>query len=136
VQLLHFRAPLGFAESVKLRAKRAAEPATRMARNVLKLCRVTLDQKARSTMPMQNDRRKPSRARRYRSELDWFAEDPWAEPEQQASEDDWDEQIPNLWAWNEDDLDEGDWNERDEWNEEDHDGWAPIRPRRRPRHVR
>ena len=87
-------------------------------------------------MPTQNDRRKPGRARRYRSELDWFGEDPWAEPDPQASEDDWDQQIPNLWASNEDDPDEGDWNERDEWNEEDHDGWGPIRPRRRPCHVR
>lgn len=87
-------------------------------------------------MPMKNDRRKPSRGRRYRSELDWFSEDPWAEPVPQASEDDWDEWTPDLWALNEGDPEDADWNEGDEWDEEDHDGWGPVRPRRRPRHVR
>jgi hypothetical protein len=87
-------------------------------------------------MPMQNDRRKPSRARRYRSVPDRFGEDPWAEPDPQAPEEDWDDWTPDLRALNEDEPDDRDWREEeDKGHEEDHDGWGPIRPRRRPRHV-
>lgn len=87
-------------------------------------------------MPMQNDRRKPRRARRYRSELDWFGEDPWADPSPQAPGDDWDDWNLDLQAFQEDDPDDADCSDADEWNGDDHDGWGPVRARRRPRHVR
>lgn len=60
-------------------------------------------------MPTRPDRAKRSR-QRFPSELDWFAEDPWADPEPQ-------EDVPDREA-------------DDEGLLMDDDGWGPIRPRR------
>lgn len=67
-------------------------------------------------MPMRSDRLKRGRIRRRRSELDWFAEDPWAEPESAAQEDKqdgWDSGLMGL-------------------SDDVYDGWSPIRLRRWP----
>ena len=70
-------------------------------------------------MPIRSDRMKRSRIRHRRSELDWFAEDPWAEPKRTVREDEWDAGLM-------DSIDD------DDWRDDDYDGWGPIRPRRRP----
>jgi hypothetical protein len=79
---------------------------------------------------MQRNRRKGGRIRRHRSELDWFAEDPWAEtdgPAATLSFDDWQQGFEDLI---ENDLDDVDLSEDEESDEDVHDGWGPIRPRR------
>lgn len=78
-------------------------------------------------MRMRSDRMKRGRIRRRRSELDWFAEDPWAEPDPAAREDEQDEWDAGLIGLSDDD----DWRDND-WRDDDYDGWGPIRPRRRP----
>lgn len=83
-------------------------------------------------MPMRSDRMKRGRIRGRRSELlDWFAEDPWAEPGSAAGEDMRDE-------WNASLLDPSDEETRGddvgEWDDDEYDGWGPVRPRRR--HLR
>jgi hypothetical protein len=86
-------------------------------------------------MPMRSNTRKRGRIRRHRSELDWFGEDPWAEPDRPASEDSLDDWTPDAWDLNENELGDGNWSDEDEGNEDSHDGWGPIRPRRgRQRH--
>lgn len=74
-------------------------------------------------MPMRSDRMRRGRIRRRRSELDWFAEDPWAEPN-----------PPAAWKGKQDKLDFESlgWSDDDEYHEDDYDGWGPIRSRRRP----
>ena len=74
-------------------------------------------------MPMRSDRMKRGRIRRRHSELDWFAEDPWAEPN-----------PPAAWKDKQDELDFESlgWSDDDEYHEDDYDGWGPIRPRRWP----
>lgn len=79
-------------------------------------------------MPMHSDRRR--RGRRSRSELDWFAEDPWGETESAAARDDDDDVYPGMWEPDDDDLEA--WDEAGgPWSEEPLDDWAPIRPRSR-----
>lgn len=73
-------------------------------------------------MPMRSNRMKRGRIRRRRSELDWFAEDPWAEPDPAAREDKQDEWDAGLMGLS----------DEDDWRDEDYDGWGPIRPRRWP----
>ncbi|MGB5266483.1 MAG: hypothetical protein WBN30_07845 [Polyangiales bacterium] len=91
-------------------------------------------------MRLQRKRRKGGRTRRQHSELDWFAEDPWAETEGAAaplSLTDWQQ---DLAYFSEDDLGDvessgdDDWgeDEDDDGGEDDDDDWGPIRPRRGP----
>lgn len=79
-------------------------------------------------MPMHTDRRR--RGRRSRSELDWFAEDPWGEPETAAPDDIDDDWYPGLFQSDSDDhweLDDGEGT----WMEDPSDDWGPIRRRAR-----
>ena len=104
-----------------------------MARNLLRNFQWALPvEKARFHMPMRKDRTKRGRIRRHSSELDWFGEDPWAEPDRPASEDSLDDWHPALGSSNEDDFGDGDWIDEDEGIEDSHDGWGPIRLRRGP----
>ncbi|MGB5810955.1 MAG: hypothetical protein WBG86_10530 [Polyangiales bacterium] len=63
-------------------------------------------------MPKRRNRVKRAH-RRFRSELDWFAEDPWAEPAPPTED-----EVTDEWEGNEELWSTGD------------DGWDPIRPRR------
>jgi len=77
-------------------------------------------------MPMRSDRIKRGPARRPRSELDWFAEDPWAERDSSAREDEQDE-------WNDGLTESVGHNvatDDDEWGDDECEGWGPIRLRR------
>ena len=81
-------------------------------------------------MPMHTDRRRRGRSQRRHSDLDWFAEDPWGEPDVAAlegdAEDDW---YPGLWEPSDDD---DVWEADGEASSEDpYDGWGPVRPRRK-----
>lgn len=87
-------------------------------------------------MPMHSDRRRRGRSYGRHSELDWFAEDPWAEPDFAAldsgRDDEW---YPGLWEPTDDDelwLD----GETDATGEDPYDGWGPVRPRKRASHRR
>lgn len=82
-------------------------------------------------MPMRSDRTKRDRIRRHRSELDWFAEDPWAEPNRPPAEYSLNDWHPGAWGSDEGDLDDEGWKGEDEWNEDSDDEWGPIRPRRK-----
>lgn len=94
-----------------------------MARNVLWLPGGYVPVKeGRTTMPMRSNRMKRGRIRRRRSELDWFAEDPWAEPGPAAREDKQDEWDAGLMGLR----------DEDDWRDDDYDGWGPIRLRRWP----
>lgn len=81
-------------------------------------------------MPMHSDRTRRERIRRSRSDLDWFGEDPWADPDDAEAglgEDDW-----YLFAPEDEDLEgleESDPDEAD-WDEDPADDWGPIRRRR------
>ena len=72
-------------------------------------------------MPMRSDRMKRGRRRRRHSELDWFAEDPGAEPDPPAA---WKDKRNEL------DFESLDPSAND-WRDEGYDGWGPIRSRRR-----
>lgn len=79
-------------------------------------------------MPMHNDRRRRNRGRRRSSVLDWFAEDPWGEPDLAMREtDDDDAWGPSLWEPSDDDTVPG---SEDTWSEDPDDDWGPIRRRR------
>lgn len=81
-------------------------------------------------MRMHREKRRGGRIRRHRSELDWFAEDPWAEPEGPAaaqSLEDWSEDFEDLIR---NDLDDVDSSEDEESDEDEYGGWGAIRPRR------
>ena len=83
-------------------------------------------------MPMHNDRRGRKKGTRRYSELDWFAEDPWAEPDLAALERDGeDEWIPSLWETTDDDQASGIDDVTDPWSEDPYDGWGPVRLRRK-----
>ena len=72
-------------------------------------------------MRMQRKRRKGGRTRRQHSELDWFAEDPWAETEGPAaplSLTDWQQDLAYL---SEDDLGDVESSGDEDWGE-DEDG--------------
>lgn len=81
-------------------------------------------------MPMHTDRRRRGRRHGRYSDLDWFAEDPWAEPDLSALErdadDDW---YPGLWESTDDEVLVSD--DPDSWDEDQYDGWGPIRRRKR-----
>ena len=81
-------------------------------------------------MPMRSDRMKRGRIRRRHSELDWFAEDPWAELDSAAWEEKQDQWDAGLLGSSDEDA----CGDEDEWRDDDHDGWGPIRLRRR--HLR
>ena len=80
-------------------------------------------------MPMRGDKTKRDRDHRP-SELDWFAEDPWSDPDLASlgdSQDDWD---PDLWGTSDESVDDWDESEENEESDEDeHDGWGPVRRR-------
>ena len=79
-------------------------------------------------MPMHTDRRRRRRGRR--STLDWFAEDPWAEPDAYTSDRE-DGGYGDLFETQDDDV-MGDFDDPIEvWNEEPFDDWGPIRRRLR-----
>lgn len=109
-----------------------------MARNVL--CqnpeRLFLFEKGRSMMPIDSDRRRRDRSRGRYGDLDWFAEDPWGEPDLAALEDNSeDERYPGLWEPTDDDEAWSSDHATDPSDEEPHDGWGPVRRRRkRPSH--
>jgi len=80
-------------------------------------------------MPMRTDKTKRGRIRRSNSDLDWFAEDPWAEPGEamfEDSSDDWD--LSSMQATDEEGTGLGADDEEDE--PESADNWGPIRRRR------
>jgi len=82
-------------------------------------------------MPIRGDRTKRDRDRRH-SELDWFAEDPWSDPDLASLEDSQDDWDPELWGTSDEALDDWDESEEDEESDEDedeHDGWGPVRRR-------
>jgi len=79
-------------------------------------------------MPMRTDRTKRGRIRRSSSDLDWFSEDPWAEPGEATfgdGDDDWD--LGSLQATDEENAG---FNADDEDDQERSDDWGPIRRRR------
>lgn len=81
-------------------------------------------------MPMRGDRTKREREGRRSSKLDWFAEDPWSDPELASLEDSQDDWEPDLWGTSDEALES--WNESEDdedSNEDDHDGWGPVRRR-------
>ncbi len=83
-------------------------------------------------MPMHTDRRRRSRSGGRYSELDWFAEDPWAEPDSAAlGTDDEDEWYPGLWEPTDDDEAWASDDATDPWSMDPYDGWGPVRRRRR-----
>ena len=57
-------------------------------------------------MPMRGDRTKRERDRSRNSDLDWFAEDPWSDPELASLEDSQDDWEPDLWGTNDEGLDD------------------------------
>jgi hypothetical protein len=83
-------------------------------------------------MPMHSDRRRHQRTRRRKSELDWFGEDPWADPESAASQDDEDDYYPGLWEpGNAEQAASGAQDdEMEAWDEDSFDDWGPVRLRR------
>ncbi|MFZ1865172.1 MAG: hypothetical protein WAU39_13175 [Polyangiales bacterium] len=93
---------------------------------------------------MRGDRTKHERNRNRNRDLDWFAEDPWSEPELASLEDSQPGWEPDLWGTNDEELDEGldlgdaleDWDEEEERetiNGDDYDGWGPVRRRTKQR---
>ncbi|MGB5502672.1 MAG: hypothetical protein WBM75_09760 [Polyangiales bacterium] len=87
-------------------------------------------------MRLQRKRRKGGRTRRQHRELDWFAEDPWAEaegPVAPLSLKDWQQDLAFL---SEDDLGDAESSGDEEWgedeDEDEDDDWGPIRPRPGP----
>ena len=82
-------------------------------------------------MPMHSDRRRHHRTRRRRSDLDWFGEDPWADPELSALQRDADD-YPGLWETSdaESTLSRDPEDEAEDWSEDPFDDWGPIRSRR------
>lgn len=94
-------------------------------------------------MTIRSHRAKRDRIHRHRSELDWFAEDPWGEPDSPTSEDGLDDWQPALWGSTAEEVGDGDSTDEEEVSasgevsEEGYDDWGPIRPRRgRQRHPR
>lgn len=82
-------------------------------------------------MTIRTHRAKRDRIHRHRSDLDWFAEDPWGEdPDGATLEDGLDEWQPALWGSTAEDVGDGDSTDDDELSEEGYDDWGPIRPRR------
>jgi hypothetical protein len=80
-------------------------------------------------MPMRTDRMKRGRIRRSNSDLDWLADDPWAEPGDATfddSSDDWD--LGSLQATDEEGGGFSD--DEEEEDPESDDDWGPIRRRR------
>lgn len=77
-------------------------------------------------MPKHRERRRRDKFRR--SELDWFAEDPWAEPDLDAMEhDEEDVWYPGLWEPDDEELQSED---VDIYSPSDpYDGWGPVRRR-------
>jgi hypothetical protein len=83
-------------------------------------------------MRMRRETRKVGRIRRRHSELDWFAEDPWAETQSPAaplSLEDWQQDFADL---SENDLSDAESSGDEEWDADEYDGWGAIRPRRGP----
>jgi hypothetical protein len=96
-------------------------------------------------MPMRGDRTKHQRDRNRNSDLDWFAEDPWSDPELASLEDSHDDWEPDLWGTNDEGLDDSlelddgledleDEEDKETMNEDDYDGWGPVRRRTKRRH--
>lgn len=90
--------------------------------------------KARTIMPIRTQRTKGGKTRNRGSEMDWFAEDPWADPESEAAfeaaELDW---SPDSWGSTDEDLDASSSEDEDKYTDDgdaDDDDWGPIRPRR------
>lgn len=81
---------------------------------------------------MRSTRTRRGRSQRHGSELDWFAEDPWADPDRPSSEDSSDDWESGLVASDDDSFIDGFWAEEDGEPEDDLDDWGPIQ-RRRPR---
>lgn len=83
---------------------------------------------------MRTDRPNRRRDKSRNSELDWFAEDPWGDPDTDLTAfDDDDADYPGMWGQSED-SEEEDWTvheDGDQWNEDAHDGWGAIRSRRK-----
>lgn len=82
---------------------------------------------------------KRDRDRGRKNDLDWFAEDPWSDPDLASFEDSQDDWEPDLWGTIDEDLDEGlqeydEEEESDSLNEDDYDGWGPVRRRSKQRH--
>jgi len=77
-------------------------------------------------MPMRSDRIKRGRIRRRLGELDWFAEDPWAEPDSSA----WEHEQNARNAELSDSVGEYVSAEDDAWGDDEYEGWGPIRLRR------
>ena len=77
-------------------------------------------------MPMHSDRRKKRRRgkRDYRA-LDWFSEDPWADPVPGAPDVDVENWSLDSFGSDEEEL--------DLFAEDPYDGWGPVRPRGRRR---
>jgi hypothetical protein len=63
--------------------------------------------------------------------MDWFTEDPWAEPSLTALEDEEDEWYPGLWESSDEDEVWAVDDEVDVSTEDPYDGWGPVRPRRK-----
>lgn len=84
-------------------------------------------------MPMHSDRTRV-RGRRSKSELDRFLEEPWDEPTREAFAADDDEWYPELFADDEDRLEDLDLEDEDlDLDDDPADAWGPIRKRRRLR---
>jgi hypothetical protein len=85
--------------------------------------------KARTAMPMQSDRTKRRRSRRYQSPLDWFAEDPWAEPDLSALEDADLSGLEDVDLAGFEDSEDDEYEDEDESSEDPYGGWGPVRRR-------
>lgn len=79
-------------------------------------------------MPIRGDKTKRDRDHR-RSELDWFAEDPWSDPGLASLEDSQDDWDPDVWGTMDEDSDAWSESEEEGSDEDEHDGWGPVRRR-------
>lgn len=93
-------------------------------------------------MPMRGDKTKRERDGR-KSDLDWFAEDPWSDPDLASFEDSQDDWDPETWGTVDEELDQSlaDWDEEEDdessseesSGEDDYGGWGPVRRRTKQR---
>ncbi len=83
-------------------------------------------------MPMRSEGTRRGRLHRRRSEMDWFEEDPWADPNCQPSEDSLNDWEPLLLDSEDEPRVDGSWTD-DEEIDDDPDDWGPIRLRHRRR---
>lgn len=87
--------------------------------------------KVRAIMPTRTNRTKRGRIRGSGSELDWFSEDPWGEPDEAMfadADDAWD--LEAFGSPDEDTADSVSEDDDEEDDDENFGDWGPVRRRR------